>query len=81
MKFIIERTSAWRDEQPCEEATKLKFNNQKFWGIKINTIRELIEFMNKHKSELVIKFKKVPNADGFSTDEIPVIEIYDDYRE
>ena len=81
MKFIIGRTSIWNDSSPCEEAVKVQLKNNRSnrteeyyirHEIEINTIEELFEFSKKH-GKLVFAAK--------ASEELPYIEIYDDYRE
>lgn len=112
MKFKITRTSAWREEKPCEEAQEVeleyidfrsvsreemvknhgeRFNDyinktlrngangcykvkgkEKAFTIEINSIDELIKFMDKYGSIVI-----TPNEDI----ELPEIEIYDTWRE
>ena len=71
MKFIVTRTSDWDDSSPCPEAT-LRTEKEKDgpcdykWGVKINTLKELLAFVEKH---------------GKVVFEGNHIEIYDYYRE
>ena len=44
------------------------------WGIEINTLEELMELKNRVGEELVI-------GRSWNNPEMPMIEIYDDYRE
>lgn len=74
MKFIISRTSIWSSEKPCRKAKKEIVEGRVMWSIEINTLEELIKFMEKNEQNLVIKYsfeKEIPYE----------IEIYDDYRE
>lgn len=82
MKFTIHRTSIWcGNEPPCEEAVMVKTENQRLnyaekyrihYEIKINTLEELFEFSKKHGKLVFI---------AEASEELPYIEIYDDYRE
>jgi len=47
---------------------------QKVWGIEINTLEELVNFIGSVDSEVVIGTSIVDRI-------TPTIEIYDDYRE
>lgn len=75
MKFVVTRTSMWRNEKPCRKTKKRIIEGYVMWTIEINTLDELIKFMKENKYDLVIK-------DPLE-EEIPYyeIEIYDDYRE
>ena len=82
MKFIIERTSIWNDDEPpCEEAVMVKTEDQRLnrvgeyyihYEIEINTLEELFEFSKKHGKLVFV---------AEASEELPYIEIYDDYRE
>ena len=64
--------------------TNHRFNNKGYitrdreeidsWGIEINTLEELMEFKNRIGEELVL-------GSSWHSPEVPMIEIYDDYRE
>lgn len=82
MKFVISRTSHYgKDKPPCEEAreeTILSGGEKQFeyeaWCLDINTIEELIKFIEKNGGSAVIE-------KSYWTQENWEIEIYDDYRE
>ena len=84
MKFKVTRTSTncwWGNDNPkCEEAFQDKViidegteyeRIEIDWFININTLQELIEFVNKYKGKVVI----------ITDNHTPTIEIYDDWRE
>lgn len=80
MIFKIRRTSADFEAKtaPCEGAyldKTIKHNDytEHVWKIKVNTIKELMQLIEKTREPLIIFGKK--NEDE------PMIEIYDDYRE
>lgn len=50
------------------------FEDVQSWGIKINTLEELMKFKKEVDTELVI-------TKSIIDEETPCIEIYDDYRE
>ena len=67
MRFVVSRTTVWRNEiQPCEEAKREGEN----WIIELNSIDELLKFVDKY-GDLVLQF----------FDNRYEIEIYDGYRE
>lgn len=69
MKFEVTRTSTWFEEDiRCEEARQEEFG----WVVEINTLEEIIEFIKKYGRIVLDADKK---------DELPKIEIYDDWRE
>lgn len=80
MLFQVTRTSHWSDEKPCEDCfpIKLKLNSEDVyrdcWGIELNTIEELMKFKDSVDEALILRTSYVD-------DNIPCIEIYDDYRE
>lgn len=80
MKFMLTRTSTW-DKKPHPKATMMEFDSctNLQWGIEINTLEELIEFLedvDTAEREIII-------GKSFNKDypEDRRIEIYDDYRE
>lgn len=76
MIFEVTRTSS--DKKPCAEAkhktvTLVRGVKWRLWTVRINTLKELIQFYQKH-GNLVIQ--------GGLWAKSPVqLEIYDDYRE
>ena len=77
MKFEVTRTSTWFNEDiRCEEARQEEFvcneHLYKRWVVEINTLEEIIEFIKKYGNIVLDADKK---------DELPKIEIYDDWRE
>ena len=53
MKYIVRRASRWENKiQPCEEAKQesisYKGGKEKVWMIKINTIKQLMDFQYKY---------------------------------
>ena len=75
MKFIVIKTS-WRydDEHtaPCENA--VFDNEEEGWVIEINSIEELLSFVEKCSDEIIISLKAYNS-------ELPCLEIYNDWRE
>lgn len=84
MKFKIIRTSSfgWWDEgdPKCKEAFQEEViinEGTEYeitvinWFVNINTLQELIEFVDKYENKVVIT----------TYEQIPIIEIYDDWRE
>lgn len=81
MKFRVTRTSNWWGDNPkCEEAFQEEVviyegtENEKTvmeWFVNIDTLQELIEFINKYEGRAVIIIDRLE----------PTIEIYDDWRE
>ena len=74
MRFVIRRTSDWDNKPPCKEAYVLpeEYDPHAWyhtWHIDINSLDELIKFVNKY-GEIVV-----------STENDPYIEIYDTNRE
>lgn len=63
MEFTVTRTSEWSDKSPCEECIK---NKENVWTVGINTLEELITFVQKYGTIVLDESH---------------IEIYDDYRE
>ena len=78
MTFAIERTSDWTGERkPCEEAVLVKEGSARsdpVYHIEIGSLEALVELM-KREGEIIIK------EGGYNNDGLPVIEIYDTYRE
>ena len=75
MKFIVKRTSGRYIEDetsPCENA--VVDNEEEGWVIEINSIEELLSFVEKCSDEIIIS-PKAYNS------EMPCLEIYDDWRE
>ena len=77
MKFLINRTSDWTNNPPPCEGAVLEgkmggFDEQNEYSIEIGTIEELLALMNKVKQPLIIDRTK---------DGVPLIEIYDTWRE
>lgn len=81
MKFIISRASDFiesEDVKPCKESIKIPGKKDIFernWLIEINSIQELINFIDTYGRIIIDKEKKIPF-------EIPYeIIIYDDWVE
>lgn len=73
MEFRVTRTSislSWGKESPCEEAKK----QGDAWFVEINTLEELLNFMDKYEKEIII-------SRDLDNPQIIEIEIYDTYRE
>ncbi len=78
MKYIAKRASEWSDKiQPCEEAKQEtiihKDKKVKVWMVRINTIKQLMDFKDKY-GDIVIGDSIIYK--GYSE-----ILIYDDYIE
>lgn len=78
MKYIVKRASQWSNEIcPCEEAKQelvtYKNKKEKVWMVKINTIKELMDFRNKY-GDIIIR-------SSILYGEYDEILIYDDYIE
>lgn len=77
MKFQIERTSDWIGEKlPCEGAVLMKEGTSTdlpVYVINIESVEDLVELMKK-EGEIIIK-------ESYEGVGLPVIEIYDTYRE
>ena len=77
MKFQIERTSDWIGEKlPCEGAVLMRKGTSivdPVYIINIDSMEDLVKLMEK-EGEIIIK-------EGYKGVELPVIEIYDTYRE
>ena len=77
MKFQIERTSDWIGEKlPCEGAVLMRKGTSiidPVYIIDIASLEDLVKLMEK-EGEIIIKA-------GYKGVELPVIEIYDTYRE
>lgn len=86
MKFKIFRTSDFREGKPCEGSeyyegpvemhiallTNKAYQVQDtYWHIEINTLEELLKLCRDNGGRIIVD----------TTDEMPDIEIYDDYRE
>lgn len=79
MEYIVKRASQWNKEiRPCEEAIQktipYKEGKEKVWMIKINTIKELMNFKDKCGEDIIIRDSIIYK--GYSE-----ILIYDDYIE
>lgn len=81
MRFEIWKISDI-DERPCENATLVKNEITQFgyhrrrFVIDINTLEELMELIEKTECKRVALFPK-----DDSSEDLPGIAIYDDYRE
>ena len=77
MKFQIERTSDWIGEKlPCEGAVLMRKGTSivdPVYIIDIESVEDLVELM-KREGEIIIKA-------SYKDGGLPVIEIYDTYRE
>ena len=77
MKFQIERTSDWIGEKlPCDGAVLMRKGTSiidPVYIIDIASLEDLVKLMEK-EGEIIIK-------EGYKGVELPVIEIYDTYRE
>lgn len=77
MLFYVTRTSSHDDSKPCSEAIaeeKKESNYRQRWQIEINSLQELVDFIELHDFPVVIEI-------NFWKDNRNTIEIYDDYRE
>lgn len=78
MKFEIERTSDWTaSKKPCEGAVLAHEETETDYAryhIEIASLEDLVALM-KREGEIIIR------EDGYKEDGLPVIEIYDTYRE
>jgi hypothetical protein len=84
MKFRIKRTSqsCFCESKPCDGAYIDKFEpdsrdshyDQRWWAIEIESLDDLLALAEK-EGEIIVK------APSKYTDDLPEIEIYDDYRE
>ena len=77
MKFVVTRTSLWKDQKPCRDAVKKEVTLSKpnkgtidVWIIEIRDLEDLMKFYNKYGNIVIRKsrYKELPVA----------IEIYDD---
>lgn len=85
MKFRIKRTSesSFCERKPCEGAYVDRFEadkndrlyDQRWWAIDIESLDDLLALAEKEREEIIVK------APSEYTDNLPEIEIYDDYRE
>ena len=78
MKYIVKRASQWSKEvKPCEEAKQedipYKDGKEKVWIVKINTIKQLMDFQYNY-GDIIIRDSIIYK--GYSE-----ILIYDDYIE
>lgn len=69
MRFEVERTSIW-EGRPCSEAQDIGFDT---WVVDFETLEAFMVFVHKY-NKVVIK-----TPDEQST--LPIIEIYDTWRE
>ena len=84
MKFRITRTTIFGDEQPIEVdgIYQSKVNNKILnkeidkWYLEINSLEELIAFINECENDVVVSLPS-----GVYDDGCVEIEIYDGYRE
>ena len=78
MTFAIERTSDWEVmKKPCDGAVLVRedtAHTYPLYHIEIGSLEALVELM-KREGEIIIK------EGGYNDDGLPVIEIYDTYRE
>ena len=76
MLFQVIRTSMWEEEKPYDKCIPIKTNAKypNSWGIEINSLEELMDFKRDVGSKLVIN-------QSYIDKQLPMIEIYDDYRE
>ena len=87
MRFVVERTSTYGITKPCEEAREenvksylydsYEFKNREErieskWVIELKNLQEMLDFVKKYRQVII-------EDDGWY--EIPVIEIYDSWRE
>lgn len=87
MRFVVERTSSYGLKKPCKEAREEKVKSYFFdsyecknrkekienkWVVDLNNLQEILDFVKKYQ-------KVVIENDGWY--ELPVIEIYDSWRE
>ena len=84
MKFQIERTSDWIGEKlPCEGAVLVReetATTYPLYHIEIGSLEALVELM-KREGEIIIKEGCYNKEGDYNDDGLPVIEIYDTYRE
>lgn len=79
MKFIIDRTSSFYEEEikkPCkncvqEEITYKSGIKEKLWVIEVNSLEELMKLLRDVDEKIII----------YECEGNNYIEIYDDYRE
>lgn len=80
MIFEVMRTTTGRDKKPIENCFPIKLvstaNGKEMdcWGIRIKTLKELIDFQNQVEEEIV--FRK-----SWVDEKTFCLEIYDGYRE
>lgn len=84
MKFRVRRTSrsSFSKEKPCEDAyldkfvpdTNDNYFDQSYWAIDIDSLDALLALSEK-EGEIIV------SAPCEYTDNLPEIEIYDDFRE
>jgi len=84
MRFDIVRTSSdyYREEKPCDGAfvykkkrvSKLDDQDCLFWAVEVNSFEELMKIVD-------IEGQVVLSCACPETNELPRIEIYDNYRE
>jgi len=75
MKFAIERTSSYGEEEKNPEVEGA-INAESWWEIEIKTAEELVELCKKTDAEIIISLGRIARKHS-----LPTIEIYDDYRE
>lgn len=97
MRFTVRRTSQWGDKQPCEEAELHEVLHEPIkhvrdqgnlgrvypvWTIKINSLKQLVEFAVKYGNIIVIDNSEPRDYGPVAPyRNMPEIEIYDGYRE
>lgn len=84
MEFLVKRTSTqWDDIKPCEEALRKQYIEKHdqgdkvvdAWSLEIDSMESLMMFIKKYGEVVLME------RDYFSEADIPVLEIYDSYRE
>lgn len=75
MEFEVKRTS-WSVclESPCKEAKLGESDTNLCWVVEIESMDDLITFIERNENEIVVTKAETNNS-------LPVIEIYDTYRE
>lgn len=80
MTFLIRKTSDYDDNnKPCKNATVMEEGRNEYgwkyilWKVEIESLEDLMQLIVETKNPLVIF--------GEDDKSIPLIEIYDDYRE
>ena len=86
MKYVVTRTSVWLEEDPGVPGTqkelvtfslKGKDELREAWTVEINTLEEMHKLMFE-VGEPIILFNYIEGRYGYT---LPMLEIYDDYRE